>query len=61
LVCMQTSYTHDQMKRAYKDFVGQFDTLTDADVRWTPYSEELSRGAHHRDSHFCAFETSTTG
>jgi hypothetical protein len=28
------------MKRAYKDFVGQFDALTDADVKWTPYSEE---------------------
>jgi hypothetical protein len=37
---MQTSYAHDQTKRAYKDFVGQFDTLTDVDVRWTPYSEE---------------------
>jgi hypothetical protein len=28
------------MKRAYKDFVGQFDALTDAEVRWMPYSEE---------------------
>jgi hypothetical protein len=28
------------MKRAYKDFVGQFDALTDVDVRWTPYLEE---------------------
>ena len=37
---MQTSYAHDQTKRTYKDFVGQFDALTDADVRWTPYSEE---------------------
>jgi hypothetical protein len=37
---MQTSYAHDQTKREYKDFVGQFDTLTDADVRWMPYSEE---------------------
>jgi hypothetical protein len=37
---MQASYAHDQTKRAYKDFVGQFDALTDADVRWTPYSEE---------------------
>jgi hypothetical protein len=26
---MQTSYVHDQTKRAYKDFVGQFDALTD--------------------------------
>jgi hypothetical protein len=37
---MQTSYAHDQTKRVYKDFVGQFNALTDADVRWTPYSEE---------------------
>jgi hypothetical protein len=37
---MQISYAHDQTKRAYKDFVGQFNALTDADVRWTPYSEE---------------------
>jgi hypothetical protein len=29
-----------QTKRAYKDFIGQFDTLTDANVKWTPYSEE---------------------
>jgi hypothetical protein len=38
---METSYAHDQMKRVYKDFVGQFDALTDADVRWTPYSKEV--------------------
>jgi hypothetical protein len=37
---MQTSYDHDQTKRVYKDFIGQFDALTDADVKWTPYSEE---------------------
>jgi hypothetical protein len=37
---MQTSYAQDQTKRAYEDFVGQFDALTNADVRWTPYSEE---------------------
>jgi hypothetical protein len=37
---MQTSYAHDQTKRAYKDFVGQFDTLTDENVRWTSYSKE---------------------
>jgi hypothetical protein len=36
---MQTSYAHDQTKSVYKVFVGQFDALTDADVRWTPYSE----------------------
>jgi hypothetical protein len=37
---MQASYAHEQTKMTYKDFVGQFDSLTDADVRWTPYSEE---------------------
>jgi hypothetical protein len=37
---MQTSYAHDHTKRAYKDFVDQFDALTDADVTSTPYSEE---------------------
>jgi hypothetical protein len=40
LVCTQTSYTHGQTKRAYKDFVGQFDTFADADVGWTSYSKE---------------------
>jgi hypothetical protein len=37
---MQTSYAHEQMKRAYKDFVDQVDSLTDVDIRWTPYSKE---------------------
>ena len=41
---MQTSYAHEQTKRTYKDFVGQFDSLTDADVRWTPYSEAAVAG-----------------
>jgi hypothetical protein len=36
------------MKRAYKDFVDQFDALTDADVRWTPYSEEVLTDADVR-------------
>jgi hypothetical protein len=45
---MQTSYAHDQTKRVYKDFISQFDALTDADIRWTPYSEEAvaSRAPH---------------
>jgi hypothetical protein len=30
----------EQTKWVYEDFVGQFDTLTDADIRWTPYLEE---------------------
>ena len=26
------------MRKSYPDFVGQFDTLVDADVRWTPFT-----------------------
>jgi hypothetical protein len=37
---MQSSWVHDQMKRVYKDFVGQFDSLTDDNVRWTPFIDE---------------------
>jgi hypothetical protein len=37
---MQTSYAHEKTKRAYKDFVGQFDSLTDEDVGWTSYTKE---------------------
>jgi hypothetical protein len=37
---MQISDAHNQTKRAYKDFVSQFNSLTDVDVRWTPYSDE---------------------
>jgi hypothetical protein len=47
---MQTSYAQDQTMRAYKDFVGQFDALTDADVRWTPYSKEAV-AAHAPQGH----------
>jgi hypothetical protein len=51
---VQTSYAHDQMKRAYKDFVGQFDALTNVDVRWTPYSEEdIAARAPHGLSTLC--------
>jgi hypothetical protein len=51
---MQTSYAHDQTKRAYKDFVGQFDALKDADVRWTPYSEKaIATRAPHGLSTLC--------
>jgi hypothetical protein len=39
---METSYAHDKTKRVYKDFVGKFDALMDADVRWTPYSEDAA-------------------
>jgi hypothetical protein len=37
---MQASYAHKHTKSVYKDFIGQFDSLTDADVGWTSYSEE---------------------
>jgi hypothetical protein len=54
------------MKRAYKDFIGQFDSLTDADVRWTPYSEEAiaTRAPYglsslcFRDQHYWMMRTS---
>ena len=35
---MQPSWVSVQMRKSYPDFVGQFDALVDADVRWTPYS-----------------------
>jgi hypothetical protein len=51
---MQTSYVYDQTKRAYKDFVGQFDALTDANVRWISYSEEaIAACAPHGLSTLC--------
>jgi hypothetical protein len=37
---MQTSYAHKQTKRAYKGFIGQFDSLTDEGVGWTSYTKE---------------------
>jgi hypothetical protein len=36
---MQTWYAHEQTEKAYKDFIDQFDSRTDEDVRWTPYTE----------------------
>jgi hypothetical protein len=51
---MQTSYAHDQTKWVYKDFVVQFDAVTDADFRWTPYSEEaVATRAPQRLSSLC--------
>ncbi|CAN6243884.1 unnamed protein product [Urochloa humidicola] len=32
------SWVGVQTKKSYPDFVGQFDTLVDTDVRWTPYT-----------------------
>lgn len=35
---MQPSWAGVQTRKSYPDFVGQFDALVDADVRWTPYT-----------------------
>ena len=35
---MQPSWVGVQTRKSYPDFVGQFDALVDADVRWTPYT-----------------------
>ena len=35
---MQLSWVGVQTRKPYPDFVGQFDTLVDTDVRWTPYT-----------------------
>ncbi|CAO2150709.1 unnamed protein product [Urochloa humidicola] len=34
----KTSWVGVRTKKSYPDFVGMFDALVDADVRWTPYS-----------------------
>ena len=39
------SWVGEQARKAYRDFVGQFDQLVDTDVRWTPYTPEE---VHHR-------------
>ena len=35
---MQPSWVGVQTRKSYPDFMGQFDALVDADVRWTPYT-----------------------
>ena len=35
---MQTSWVRVQVRKLYPDFVGQFDSLVDKDVRWTPFT-----------------------
>jgi hypothetical protein len=51
---MQALYAHEQTKRAYKDFIGQFDSLKGEDVRWTPYTEEaIAAHAPHGLSSLC--------
>ncbi|CAO2144172.1 unnamed protein product [Urochloa humidicola] len=39
------SWVGSQSRKAYLDFVGQFDQLMDANIRWTPYTANL---IHHR-------------
>ena len=35
---MQPSWVGMQVRKSYPDFVGQFDSLVDKDVRWTPFT-----------------------
>ena len=35
---MLPSWVGVQVRKSYSDFVGQFDSLVDADVRWTPFT-----------------------
>ena len=35
---MQPSWVGVQVRKSYPDFVGQFDSLVDKDVRWTPFT-----------------------
>ncbi|CAO2148924.1 unnamed protein product [Urochloa humidicola] len=35
------SWVGSQSRKAYLDFVGQFDQLVDANIRWTPYTTNL--------------------
>ena len=37
---MQATWVSEQTKKSYKDFVSQIDSLTDDEVRWTPYSQQ---------------------
>jgi hypothetical protein len=36
---MQHTWTGEQTKKSYKDFVGQINMMTDEQVRCTPYSQ----------------------
>ena len=35
---MQPFWVGVQVRKSYPDFVGQFDSLVDKDVRWTPFT-----------------------
>ena len=35
---MQPSWVGVQVRKSYPDIVGQFDSLVDKDVRWTPFT-----------------------
>jgi Plant mobile domain len=38
---MQVAWAHAQVKKAYMQFVMEFDRLTEFDVVWEPYSQDL--------------------
>jgi hypothetical protein len=51
---VQPSWAHLQPRRAYPDFVGQFDALRDDEVRWEPYTDhDLARRAPSGLSSLC--------
>ena len=51
---MQATWVSEQTKKSYKDFVGQIDSLTDDEVRWTPYSHQaIDACAPHGLSSLC--------
>ena len=51
---MQATWVSEQTKKSYKDFVGQIDSLTDDEVRWTPYSQQaIDARAPHGLSSLC--------
>jgi hypothetical protein len=38
---LQHVWAGEQLKKAYKDFVGQIDRMVDAQVRWKPYTPAM--------------------
>ena len=49
---MQPTWANEQTKKSYRDFVSQIDSLTDEEVRWTPYSQQAiaARSPHDLSS-----------
>jgi hypothetical protein len=45
----------EQLKKAYKDFVGQINRMVDAQVQWTPYAPAMvAAGASQGLSSLCS-------